>query len=60
MKRKYAKKKKQEYFMIKGHEDYEKKYAKEAIQTAGFFFMIVIKTLQQLNKQKKDLTITKT
>lgn len=58
--KKYAKRKKQEYFMIKGHEDYEKKYAKEAIQTAGFFFMIVIKTLQQLNKQKKNMAITET
>lgn len=52
--KKYAKRRKQEYFMIKGHEDYEKKYAKEALQTADFFIKIVVKTLQQLNKSQKS------
>lgn len=52
--KKYVEKKKQEYFMIKGHEDYDKKYAKEALQTAGFFIMIVVKTLQQITKDNKN------
>lgn len=56
--KKYVERKKQEYFMIKGHEDYDKKYAKEALQTAGFFIMIVVKTLQQITKDKKKQNST--
>lgn len=53
--KKYSERKKQEYFMIKGHEDYEKKYAKEALQTAKFFILIVVRSLQQLNKNKQNV-----
>ena len=56
--KKHVEKKKQEYFMIEGHEDYDKKYAKEALQTAGFFFMIIVKTLQQITKDKKKQDVT--
>jgi len=50
--KKYTEKKKREYFMIKNHEDYEKKYAKEALHTARFFILIIVKSFQQLNKKK--------
>lgn len=53
--KKYAERKKREYFMIKGHEDYEKKYAKEALQTARFFILIIVRSLQQLNKKEHNV-----